>query len=170
VNTIATPLYQLVQFQHELEVLSDSGEIPPEQIAETLDALQGDIRDKAISVAQFTKNLDATADAVREAGKAMLARAERIEKRAESVRAYLTFQMQAAGISKIECPFFTLALRKNPPAVVIDDEAQIPSNYYVPPPPPVPKLDKVALKRAIQAGTDVPGVHLLQSERLEIRE
>jgi hypothetical protein len=168
-NTIATPLYQLVRFQHELEELADSGEIAPEQIADTLNALEGDINEKAVNVAMFSKNLEATAETVREAAKAMLARADRIDKRAESIRAYLLFNMQAAGISKVESPWFTLAVRKNPPAVVIDDESLIPSDYYVSPAPPVPKLDKAAVKRAIQAGTDVPGAHLFASERLEIK-
>jgi len=165
----ATPLYELVRYQHELQALADSGEIPPEQIVETLDLIAGDLQEKAIDVAAFSRNLDATAQAVREAAKAMLARADRIEKRAESIRSYLLFQCQAAGISKIESPWFTLAVRKNPPSVVIDDEAQIPPEYIVQPPPPAPRPDRDAIKRAIKAGTDVPGCHLLQTERLEIK-
>ena len=169
-SNIVTPLYELVRYQHELEVLADSGDIPPEQIRDTLEALEGDIQDKAINVAAFTRNLEATAESVREAAKAMLARADRIEKRAESIRAYLLFNMQAAGISRVESPWFTLALRKNPPAVIVDDESQIPAEYFVQPPAPPPRLDKVSLKKAIQAGTEVPGAHLLQSERVEIKQ
>ena len=129
-SSVATPLYELVRYQHQLESLADSGEVPAEQIADTLEALDGEIQDKAIQVAAFTRNLEASAEAIREAGKAMLARADRIEKRAESVRAYLLFQMQAAGISKVECPWFTLAVRKNPPAVAIDDEAGDPAGVH----------------------------------------
>lgn len=167
--SLAAPLYELVRYQHDLQLLADAGEIPPEQIADTLDALDGDIREKAIDVAAFTRNLDATAQAVREAAKAMLSRADRIEKRAESIRNYLLFQCQAAGVSKIESPWFTLAVRKNPPSVVIDDETQIPPEYIVQPPPPAPRPDRDAIKRAIKSGADVPGCHLLQTERLEIR-
>lgn len=169
-NTIATPLYQLVNYQRELAVLADSGDVPPEQIADTLNALEGDINEKAVNVAAFTRNLEATADAVRDAAKAMLARADRIEKRAESIRAYLLFNMQAAGISKVESPWFTLAVRKNPPAVIVEDEAEIPPEFMVTPEPPPPRPDKTAIKRALQAGTNVPGAHLFQNERLEIRE
>lgn len=169
-SNIATPLYELVKYHHELELLADSGEVPPEQIADTLEALEGDINEKAVNVAAFTRNLDASAAAIREAGKAMLARADRIEKRADGVRSYLLFQMQAAGITKIESPWFTLAVRKNPPAVVVDDEAQVPPEFIVTPPPPAPRPDKDAIKRALKAGTAVPGCHLLQGERLEIRE
>lgn len=168
-SSVATPLYELVKYRAELEALADSGEVPPEQIADTLEALDGELQDKAIQVAAFTRNLEASADAIREAGKAMLARADRIEKRAESVRAYLLFQMQAAGITKVECPWFTLAVRKNPPAVAIDDEAAIPTEFIVQPPPPAPRPDREAIKRALKAGEDVPGCRLTQSERLEVK-
>jgi hypothetical protein len=168
-TNITTPLYELVRYQHELEMLADSGDVPPEQIADTLEALEGDINEKAVNVAAFTRNLDASADAIREAGKAMLARADRIAKRADGVRAYLLFQMQAAGISKIECPWFTLAVRKNPPGVAVDDETAIPAEYIVQPPPPAPRPDKDAIKRALKDGQDVPGCRLTQGERLEIR-
>ena len=167
--SIATPLYQLVNYQRELETLADSGEVPAEQIAETLQALEGDIHEKAVQVAAFSKNLEATADAVRDAAKQMLARADRIQKRAEAVQAYLLFEMQAAGISKVESPWFTLAVRKNPPSVVVDDETAIPPEYIVQPPPPAPRPDKDAIKRALRDGRDVPGCHLFQNERLEIK-
>jgi Siphovirus Gp157. len=168
-SSITTPLFELVRYQHELQILADSGEVPPEQIADTLQALDGDIKDKAVQVAAFSKNLDATAQAVREAAKAMLARADRIEKRAESIRSYLQFEMQAAQIPKIESPWFTLSLRKNPPAVVIDDEAAIPPEYIVQPPPPAPRPDRDRIRRDIKAGKAVPGCHLLATERLEIK-
>jgi hypothetical protein len=168
--SLATPLYELVRYQHELATLAESGDIPAEQIADTLEALEGDLQEKAVNVAAFTRNLDATASAVREAAKAMLARAERIEKRAESIRAYLLFNMQASGITKVESPWFTLAIRKNPPSVVVDDDAQIPPEFIVQPPPPAPRPDKAAIGRALKAGTVVPGCHLFQNERLEIKE
>lgn len=169
-STILTPLYELTNYRRQLERLADAGEVPPEEIADTLEALEGEINEKAVQVAAFTRNLEATAQAVREAGKAMLARAERIEKRAEGVRNYLLFQMQANSITKIECPYFTLAVRKNPPSVVIDDEAQVPADYLVTPPAPPPRPDKAAIGRALKAGADVAGCRLTQSERLDIKE
>jgi hypothetical protein len=165
------PLYELVRYRDELERLSDSGDIPPEEIADTLALLEGDIREKAINVAGFTRNLEVAADVIKAAGRQMLARAERLEKRAESVRNYLLFQCQAAGITKIEAPWFTIAVRKNPPAVVIDDPAQIPQEFMRPPPPPPPPTpDKALIGRVLKTGDIVPGAHLIQNERLEIKE
>jgi hypothetical protein len=165
-----THLYEIVRHRAEFERLADQGDLDPQLILDTLESLDGELNDKAISIAQFTRNLDATAQAVREAGKAMLERAGRIEKRAESIRAYMLYQLQFAGVSKIECPWFVIAVKKNPPAVVLDDEAAVPQAFKVQPEPPAPRPDKKAIAAALKAGEDVPGCRLVQSDRLEIRE
>lgn len=163
-------LYELVRYQAELERLADSGEIPPEEIVDTLNALDGDIKEKAVQVAAFTRNLDMLSHAIREAGKAMLARADRVERRADGIRNYLLFQCQVARITKIEAPWFVLSVRKNPPGVIIDDDHAIPDEYMVQPEPPPPRPDKTKIKDAIKSGKVVPGAHLTQTERLEIKE
>ena len=169
-NTLATPLYEMVRYRSELERLADSGEVPPEEIADTLEALEGDVRDKAVAVAAFTRNLDSSAEAIREAGLAMLARADRLERRADSVRNYLLFQMQCAQITKIESPWFVVSVRKNPPSVVIEDEILIPAELMVTPDPPPKRPNKMAIGNKLKAGEEVPGARLMQTERLEIRE
>ena len=165
-----THLYEIVQHRAEFERLAEQGDLDPQLIVDTLESLDGELNDKAVAVAQFSRNIEATAAAVREAGKAMLDRAARLEKRAESIRNYLLFQMEFAQVSKIECPWFTIAIRKNPPAVIIDDEAAVPDQFKVTPEPPAPRPDKALIRDALKAGEDVPGARLVQSERLEIKE
>ena len=163
-------LYEIVQHRAQFEALASSGELDPQTVTDTLESLDGELEAKAVTIAQFTRNLDATADAVAEAGKAMLARAERLRKRAESIRQYMLFQLEFAGVSKIECPWFVIRVRKNPPAVVIDDEKAIPPRFIVQPEPPAPRPDKAAIRDALKAGEAVPGARLVQSDRLEIKE
>ena len=163
-------LYEIVQHRAEFERLAEQGDLDPQVILDTLESLDGELNDKAVTIAQFTRNLDATAHAVREAGKAMLERAARLEKRAQSIRDYMLYQLQFAGVTKIECPWFVISVKKNPAAVVIDDEAAIPEAFKVQPEPPPPRPDKAKIRDAIKAGDDVPGAHLVQSDRLEIKE
>ena len=163
-------LYEIVAHRAEFERLAEQGDLDPQLIMDTLESLDGELNDKAVAIGQFTRNLDATAQAVREAGKAMLDRAARLEKRAESIRSYMLYQLQFAGVSKIECPWFVIQVKHNPPSVVIDDEAAIPAAYKVQPEPPAPRPDKKAIAAALKAGEDVPGARLVQSDRLEIKE
>jgi hypothetical protein len=163
-------LYEIVRHRAEFERLAESGEVDAQTVMDTLESLDGELNEKAVSVAMFSRNLDATAAAVREAGKAMLERAARLERRAESIRQYMLYQLQFAQVSKIECPWFTIAIKRNPPAVVIDDEQALPAEYLTQPEPPAPRPDKAKIKDALKAGADVPGARLIQSDRLEVRE
>lgn len=166
----AVTLYQLSnQYQEALSVLTDSGDLPAEVVRDTLEGLTGELQDKAVNVAKFTLDLESGADAIEAAGKAMIERARRIRKRAESIRSYLLFNMQATGITKIECPEFVLAVRKNPEAVVIADGAVLPDEFMVTPEPPPARVDKKLLKDALKAGRVIDGAWLESGERLEVR-
>lgn len=165
-------LYELTAQFRDLEALASSDELPPEVIRDTLEGLQGQLQDKATNVALFIRNLESTADAIDEAAEGMRLRGERLRKRAQSLNEYLLFNMISAGISKVESPFFTLQVKTNPPTVVIDTEKLIPDMYMTkpePPPPPPSKPDKKAIAAAFKAGEEVPGCHVEQRQRLEIK-
>ena len=92
-----------------------------------------------------------------------------IENRAERVKDYLKGQMERTGILKVDSAYLSIAIKKNPPAVCIDAESQIPAQFMRIPPPPPPVPDKTAIKAAIKAGQEVPGAHLESGTRLDIR-
>ena len=142
---------------------------PVEAIRDTLEALQGTLELKATNIAKFVLGLEAEADAIDAAAKAMQERANRRRKRAEGIRAYMLFQFQQAGVTEVSCPEFTLRVRKNPEAVQIDDPEQVPQEFMVQPDPPLPRPDKKAIKDALKAGTPVRGCWLRSGERLEIK-
>lgn len=160
-------LYHLAgQYQEALTALGDL-DLPPEVIADTLEGLQGELQEKATNVAAFVRNLEASAAAIREAEKQMAERRQAIEKRAARIREYLLTNMQASGISKIESPWFVLAVRDNPEAVAIEDEAALPAEYVLV--KEVRSPDKAAIKDALKAGQDVPGCRLVRGQRIEIK-
>ena len=73
-----------------------------------------------------------------------------MEDRVKRFRALIEQAMAITDLLKLRRPAATLTLRKLPPDVVVTAEADIPSEYFVPQPPPPPKLDKAALKEALQ--------------------
>lgn len=144
-------------------------DLPPEVIADTLEGLSGEVEAKATNVAAFVRNLEANAAAIKEAEAQMAARRKAIEARAQHIRDYLRDQMQRTGIKSIESPWFKVALRENPPAVVIADEASIPPEFLRVPPPPPATPDKTAIAAVLKAGGEVPGAFLARSTRVEIK-
>ena len=93
------------------------------------------------------------------------------EKVAAGLHKYLLDNMERAGISKIDCPLFSISIRKNPPAVEILDPLSLPGQYWrIPTPkPPERAPDKAMIKSDLLAGVDVLGARMVQGCRLEIK-
>lgn len=162
-------LYQLADdFLVQSRALADM-DLPDDALADTLEGLSGELEVKATNVAMFVRNLESSAEAIKSAETEMAARRRAIENRAKRIRQYLHEQMARTGITKIECPYFKLAIRDNPPAVVIDAESQIPEEFMRQPETPPPAPDKKAIAEALKAGKDVPGARLERGQRLEIK-
>lgn len=162
-------LYVITEKFKELEALAEMEDLPPEIVADTLEGIEAEWDEKAVAVAAFIQNLEHTADGIQVAADSMHARGARLHKRAEALKAYLQFHMTAMGKQKLDNELFVIKLAKNPPAVVIDDEKQIPEKYWTQPPAPPKRLDKAAIGADIKAGKEVPGAHTFQGERLEIK-
>lgn len=144
-------------------------DLDEQTIADTLEGAAGELEEKATNVACFIRNIEASAEAIKQAEKQMADRRKSLENKAESIKRYLKDNMIRSGITKIESPYFALTIKKNPPSVVIDDPAAIPSDYMVTPPAPPPSPDKKLIAQAIKDGYTVAGAHLEQAERLEIK-
>ncbi|CAA9889093.1 conserved hypothetical protein [Candidatus Methylobacter favarea] len=151
-----------------LDTLTDPEmDLPAEVINDTLEALTGEIEDKAVNVAKFMRNMETTALAIKEAEAAMAKRRKALENRVSWMKAYLKENMEKSGITKIECPYFKLSLQANPSAVTVLDEAAIPAEFKE---PVISwKIDKTAIKEAIKLGKSVPGADLVNGSRLVIK-
>jgi len=164
-----TALYVLAQeYRAAAEQLADL-DIDAQTISDTLESLSGDFEGKSVAVAMFARNIEASAEQIKLAEKAMAERRKSLEKKAAHIREYLLSCMLATGINKIECPHFVLAVKKNPPAVVVEDEQQIPERFMRQPEPPPPAVDKKAIAEALKAGENVPGARMGSGFRLDIK-
>jgi hypothetical protein len=165
-------LYTLsTQYVALLEKLSD-GDHDAQTVADTIEStgIVDDISTKAQGVELVARSLeqfDAPIDAEIERLTALKTRRQNA---ASHLREYLLHEMNRMGIKRIECPFFTIAIRDNPPAVEVFDERQIPKQFMrTPPPKPVVAVpDKPAIGKALRAGQDVPGARLRQGQRIAI--
>ncbi len=160
-------LYELAA-QHRLlaEKLTDLG-LDDQTIADTLEAESGDLMEKGVNVAKVFLNLESFAEQIKQAEQQMADRRKAIEKRAASLKQYLLTNMDMAGITKIESPWFCISIKNNPESVVIDDAVALPNEYmretisYAP--------DKIRMKSEMQDGIVIPGAHLDKTKRLEIK-
>lgn len=162
-------LYVLAnEYQAAANQLADL-DLPAEVVADTLEGMTGSIEEKSVNVAMFIRNLESSAEQMKAAENEMAKRRKAVENRAASVCRYLFDNMIRCGITKIDSPYFNLAIRDNPESVVIDNADELPKEYLTQPAPPAPAPDKKAIKDAIKAGVVVPGAHIERGQRLEIK-
>ena len=159
-------LYEIsANYLSALEGLAELDDLPEEAIADTLEALQGEFTDKALNVARFIRNLEAEAAAIEEAQRRMAARAKAASNRARRLKDYLKAELERTGL-KPTAPDLALRLQKNPPAVVVDDEAKIPQAFKET--VTTVKLLKSEIANALKAGEAVAGARLERRSRLVI--
>ncbi len=161
-------LYQLTDEYRQLLELAASEEADEESFGAALDAMQGEITTRAVSLAQVARNLEAFESQIESAIEAMSKRANRAKKRAESIRAYLKEQMERAGISKLDSPFFGLSIRKNPPKLMIAEDALVPRDYLRVIPERL-EPNKPEITKALKSGIEIDGCRLEATTRLEIK-
>lgn len=162
-------LYQVsTTYLQALDFLTDPEQnLPIEAVNGTLEALTGELEEKAINVAMFLKNMEATAEAIKNAEVEMAKRRKALENRVQWLKDYLKDNMLHTGVTKIECPYFKLSVQANPAAVAVFDEDVIPLLYkqqivsW--------KVDKLAIKTALHNGQVVPGATLTNGKRLVIK-
>lgn len=162
-------LYQLSShYLQALDFMTDpEQDLPLEAINDTLEALGGELEDKAINVAKFLRNLETLAETIKQAELDMAKRRRNLESRVSSLKGYLKTSMEQISISKIECPYFKLSIQSNPAAVVILDEEAIPDEFKEA--VVTWKIDKNAIKDALKIGKTVQGAILANGSRLVIK-
>lgn len=161
-------------------------DLPMEAITDTLEGIEGSLKDKAVNVVQFLRNMEATAEAIKGAEEKMRRRRQVLEKRALTLKQFVHDAMNETGITKIDSEWFQLAIQKNPKSV--DAEVKlVPDEYKVVeiemPAAQVPLLEKYCstwrlkntkvlkteIKEALERGEAVPGAVMRLSTRLAIR-
>lgn len=153
-------LYHMTeQYRCALAELSDA-DLPEEVVADTLEALEGELLQKGQAVAAFTLNLAAEIEAIKAVEKRISDKRKALEKREASLREYLRVNMEKAGITEIKSVdgSFAAKLQKGRPSVVVDDESLIPDDSkYI---RWKREVNKPAIAADIQAGVEVAGAHL----------
>ena len=165
-----TALYAIAnQYLALAEKLSD-GDFDATTIADTIEAsgITDELQDKAQGIEYVARSTEAHNLAIDAEIARLQALKQHRSKVAAGLRAYLLENMQRMQIERIDCPMFSISIRKNPASVDVFDQLSIPAQYMVVPEPKPAAPDKKAIAAAIKAGQDVPGAKLVQGIRLNI--
>jgi hypothetical protein len=154
-----TALYEITgQFKELAGLQETADEDLAIAIRDTMQGIEAEFNDKALAVSHVILNLDADAAALDQEIDRLQERKRLLANRQRQIKEYLRENMEAAGITKISCPLFTITLAKGREVVAIDDEASLPDDLMRVKTEIAP--DKTAIAAKLKAGEEVPGARL----------
>lgn len=156
------------QYRRLAEFLTEQHD-DPQVIRDTLDGESGPLDEHLENLAKMVRNLEAADAGIMRTMEDLAARHAALQRAAERGRKLILELMQRSQRERVSTALFSMAVRKNPPAVIIDSEAALPPAFMHYPDPPAPVPDKKAIAAALKAGQEVPGAHCEQALRLDIR-
>lgn len=161
-------LYPIVnEYINAFNDLSSNEDIPEDAIKDTLEAMQGEFKDKVLNMVSFAKNLEAEEKAIKEAEQNMKERREKLARKKELIYEYIKQGLEQTGVANVSSELFDVKLQKNPPSVQIFNEEVLPKEYFTV--KTIEQVNKTAIKEAISNGVEVPGASLVQNNRLTIK-
>lgn len=162
-------LYELSEQYEILEQMLYDGETEEQVIRDTMEAIFGEIEDKAESYAIIITGMEADIKALKAEESRLNARRTSLENRQKTLKTTLMENMKAIGRQKIKTPLFTISVAKNggqEPLVIDGAIDDIPGRFLIPQPP---KVNGDAV-RALLSERQVDWAHLEpRGEHLGIR-
>lgn len=158
-------LYELTDDYRQLLDMLEDDTVDQEVLADTLEAVGGEIEVKAEGCAKIIRELEGSVDTISNEIARLQERKSVKLNNIQRIKSYLELAMIETGKKKFKTDLFGFNIQKNPPSVVVDNEEEIPEEYWI---EQAPKLDKTALKKWLKEN-EADFAHLEQSESLRIR-
>lgn len=166
-------LYELAsEYRSFLEAV-ENGEIPEECIADTLEAITGEIEVKADNIACLLKDIDGDIAKIKAEENNLAERRKQLEKFAENIKKYLSDTLLHLGINKVESARNKITFRKSEAVEVADEFSFIEwcqkndkDDYLT---YKAPTVNKTAIKSALKDGAKIDGAILISKQNIQIR-
>lgn len=149
-----------------LDADADTGEID-EALVALFDEIQISAEDAVLGAANVYRSAKAEIELYKQEEKRLEEMRERLEARLDAFSGAVEKFCTRMGIEKIDGVHAQVGFKKNPPSVKVDNEEEIPEEFFR---TKIEKtIDKTAIKKAIQAGVEVPGAHIEQLRKFYIK-
>jgi hypothetical protein len=140
------------------------GDLTDEQFKEALVALEENKVEKCGNAICYLNMLKHGIEDMKAEEKRINTMRKALESRAKNLESAFAYVLKNMGDKEVITKYGVMKVRKNPPSVVVDDVTKIDSKYtrqkiQI-------DIDKIAIKKAIQAGENVDGCRLEQTEKL----
>lgn len=152
-------LYELSENYSAIREMLYDPEVDEQVVLDTLEAIDGEIEDKADNYAKLIKELAADADKLQAEEARLYARRKSLQSRAAKLKSNLQANLEFIGKTKFKTALFSFIVATNggaQPLTITDNLGDIPGKYLIPQ-PPVPDKDAI---RELLGTKEVEWAHL----------
>ena len=161
-------LYELTDEYRYLLELAEDPEMDPEVLADTLEAMDGEIEYKADGYAKVIRQMEHDSAALDTELKRIRNRKDVCDRNIQRLKNSLKAAMEAIGKTKFKTDLFSFGIQKNKASVVVDAPVKDIPDELLRYSDPVP--DKTAMYEILSSGKSLEGIaHLEQTTSLRIR-
>ena len=165
-------LYELTDQYRQVWDLVDNPEIPEDAILDTLEGIQGEIMDKAESIAIILKKLNADVEAFKQEEKNLKERLGTIERKIDRLTDYLSAELQKAELLKVTTPRASISFRASKAVEIRNEDeflkwAELNADYLLD--YKAPTISKSKVKTAIDDGKEIPYAEIVTRNNLQIK-
>ena len=159
-------LYELEgNLLHVVELANSAKPEDQQLFADTIESLQDSIADKAIGYGKVINQLVADEKQLADKIKHDQERKRALSNNISRLKLALQHGMETAGKDKIKDIDLSIWIQNNPVSVAVTDDKLIPGEFTE----VEKKLNKAAIKQALNDGEDVPGAKLVQTRSIRIK-
>lgn len=162
-------LYEIEQVYTDFLEAVENGEIPEEAMGDTLEAIQGEFREKADNIACAIKNISAESAALKAEEKALKERRESKDRKVDQLKHYLRQAMETVGFKKLETTRNVVSLRLSTSVYVPDEQQFFAAHPEYCKVEEVIKISKAEIAKALKAGEEISGAELRTNQNLQIK-
>ena len=156
-------LYEMTAQASELYELLQNEEIDEQVFLDTLEAIGTE--EKIEGYCQVIKELQGDLDKYKTEADRITARMKTVKNGIDRMKDSLLTFLRASGQDKVKGGTFTVSIGTSKQTNIID-ESLIPTEFKTPQPD---KIDKTAIKKAIESGLTVAGAEIIINEGVRIR-
>ena len=158
-------LYEIAsEYMDMMELLVDCEESDETLVLDTLEGIEGEFNYKVENLCKILKELEAEAEKFKAEANRLATRAKTLNNRVDSIKSYIFNSMNAIGVKDASGELFSVKIQKNggKAPLVIDNDVPVEYCKHEP--------DNDVIRKAIEAGEDIPFAHLGErGESLRIR-
>lgn len=160
-QSMSAALYMIsANYRAILQMALDEGLDADEELREALINIRGELQEKVDNLCYVIRALNEEEESLRAEAARLAEKATARANKAARLKEYLMGNLNAAGVTKVRAPHFTVSIVQGRETAAIDSEDQIPQNFW--------KVETTLKKRdlidALKSGDEIPGARLTRGE------